>query len=45
MRFLPILFLAAACAPVTPVPETAAPAAQPNNALYGTDANLAALCA
>ena len=35
------LLLAAACAPVTPAPEAAPPAAQPNNALYGTDANLA----
>ncbi len=42
MRFLPILLLAAACAPVVPAPEAAPPAAQPNNATYGTDANLAA---
>ncbi|HSF13442.1 MAG TPA: alpha/beta hydrolase [Erythrobacter sp.] len=42
MRFLPILLLlSAACAPVTPAPEASAPAAQPNNATYGTDANLA----
>ncbi len=40
-HLLPILLLAAACAPVTPAPEAAPPAAQPNNALYGTDANLA----
>jgi acetyl esterase/lipase len=38
---IPILLLAAACAPVTPAPEAAPPAAQPNNALYGTDASLA----
>jgi acetyl esterase/lipase len=42
MRFLPVLLLAAACAPVTPLPEEAKPAVQPNNATYGTDANLAA---
>jgi pimeloyl-ACP methyl ester carboxylesterase len=38
----PILLLAAACAPVTPAPEQASPPVQPNNATYGTDANLAA---
>ena len=42
MRFLPFLLLAAACAPATPAPEEASPAVQPNNATYGTDANLAA---
>ncbi|MBA4046536.1 MAG: hypothetical protein C0471_19310 [Erythrobacter sp.] len=41
-RFLPILLLAVACTPVTPAPEADPPAAQPNNATYGTDANLAA---
>ncbi|PKP94275.1 MAG: hypothetical protein CVT75_04695 [Alphaproteobacteria bacterium HGW-Alphaproteobacteria-14] len=40
-RLLPIFFLAAACTPATPAPEAAAPAVQPNNATYGTDANLA----
>lgn len=33
--------LLAACAPITPAPEEAKPAVQPNNAMYGTDANLA----
>lgn len=42
MRLLPILLLAAACTPATPAPEEASPMAQPNNANYGTDANLAA---
>ena len=41
-RLLPLLLVAAACAPVAPVAETAAPLAQPNNATFGTDANLAA---
>jgi acetyl esterase/lipase len=36
------ILLLAACTPATPAPEAAAPAAQPNNATYGTDANLAA---
>ncbi len=40
-RLLPILLLAAACSPAKP-PEEAPPAVQPNNATYGTDANLAA---
>lgn len=40
-RLLPIL-LAAACAPVAPASDASAPIAQPNNATYGTDANLAA---
>lgn len=40
MRLIALLLLAAACAPTTPAPEAAPPAAQPNNALYGTDANL-----
>jgi len=39
---LPILLLAAACTPATPAPQETAPAVQPNNATYGTDANLAA---
>lgn len=44
IRLLPILLLAAtACAPITPgVEDAAPPAAQPNNATYGTDANLSA---
>lgn len=43
IRLLPILLLAAACTPATPGPELAAPpAAQPNNATFGTDANLKA---
>jgi acetyl esterase/lipase len=41
MRLLPILLLTAACATTTPAPEEAMPAVQPNNATYGTDANLA----
>lgn len=41
IRFLPILLLTAACAPVTPAPEEASPMVQPNNATFGTDANLA----
>lgn len=41
-RILPVLLLVAACAPVRPASEKAAPPAQPNNATYGTDANLAA---
>ncbi len=41
-RLLPTLLLcAAACAPFTPAPEKASTAARPNNATYGTDANLA----
>ncbi|NBB26358.1 alpha/beta fold hydrolase [Porphyrobacter sp. SLTP] len=42
MRLLPILLLTAACAPTTPAPEEAVTQVQPNNATYGTDANLAA---
>ena len=42
MRLLPLLLLAAACTPATPAPEEAKPVVQPNNATYGTDANLAA---
>lgn len=38
---LPILLLAA-CSPATPAPEEAPATVQPNNATYGTDANLAA---
>lgn len=34
--------LAAACSPATPAPEEAKTAVQPNNASFGTDANLAA---
>lgn len=41
MRLLPILLLAAACAPVTPAPEEAPTPVQSNNAMFGTDANLA----
>ncbi len=36
-----LLLLLAACSPATPAPEEAKLAAQPNNATYGTDANLA----
>jgi acetyl esterase/lipase len=42
MRFLPLLLLTAACAPITPAPEEAVTPVQPNNATYGADANLAA---
>ena len=42
MRLLPVLLLAAACAPITPAPEEASPMAQPNNATFGTDATVAA---
>jgi acetyl esterase/lipase len=42
MRFLPILLLTAACTPAMPAPDATGPAVQPNNATYGTDANLAA---
>jgi acetyl esterase/lipase len=38
MRLLPLLLLAAACAPVTPAPEEAPKLVQPNNATFGTDA-------
>ena len=42
-RFLPILLLAAAaCTPATPAPEEAVLIVKPNDATYGTDANLAA---
>jgi acetyl esterase/lipase len=41
IRLLPLL-LATACTPATPAPEAASPAMQPNNATYGTDANLKA---
>lgn len=40
-RLLPLLLLLAAYAPATP-PKEAPAAVQPNNATYGTDANLAA---
>ena len=40
-RLLPILLAAAACAPLTPAPEGAPKLAQPSNAMFGTDANLA----
>ncbi len=39
-RLLPLLLLAAACAPVTPAPEEAPPMVQPNNATFGTDATV-----
>ncbi|TAD72858.1 MAG: hypothetical protein EAY70_13225 [Sphingomonadales bacterium] len=42
MRFLPVLLLATACTPATPAPEEALTLVQPNNATFGTDANLAA---
>jgi pimeloyl-ACP methyl ester carboxylesterase len=42
MRRLPVFLLLAACTPATPAPEEASPMVQPNNATYGTDANLAA---
>ena len=41
MRLLPLLLLTAACSPTTPAPEEAPTLVQPNNATYGTDANLA----
>ncbi len=41
MRLLPLLLLTAACATTTPAPEEAPTPVQPNNATYGTDANLA----
>lgn len=42
-RLLPLLLLLAfACAPATSAPQETASAVQPNNATYGTDANLAA---
>ena len=41
-RLLPPLLFAAACTPATSAPEEPPAAAQPNNATYGTDANLAA---
>lgn len=41
-RLLPLLLATAACTPATPAPEEASPMVQPNNATYGTDANLAA---
>ncbi|WP_086734904.1 alpha/beta hydrolase family protein [Erythrobacter colymbi] len=43
IRLFPFLLLAA-CSPATPAPapQEAKPAVQPNNATYGTDANLAA---
>ncbi|MBU7580972.1 MAG: alpha/beta hydrolase fold domain-containing protein [Porphyrobacter sp.] len=40
--FAPLALLAAACTPATPAPEEAPKPVQPNNATYGTDANLAA---
>jgi acetyl esterase/lipase len=39
---IPLFLLAAACSPATPAPEETPAAVQPNNATYGTDANLAA---
>ncbi len=41
-RLLPLLLLAAACMPITPAPEEAPKPVQPNSAMFGTDANLAA---
>jgi acetyl esterase/lipase len=41
MRLVPLLLLTAACATTTPVLEEAPTPVQPNNATYGTDANLA----
>jgi len=41
MRLLPLILLTAACATTTPAPEEAPTPVQPNNATYGTDANLA----
>ncbi len=38
----PLLLALAACTPATPVPQEAKPAVKPNNATYGTDANLKA---
>jgi acetyl esterase/lipase len=38
---LPLLLALAACTPATPAPQEAKPAVKPNNAMYGTDANLA----
>jgi acetyl esterase/lipase len=40
-RLLPLLLLAAACTPATPAPEEVPTPVQPNNAMFGTDANLA----
>jgi acetyl esterase/lipase len=37
-----LLLLAAACTPATPAPENTVTSVQPNNATYGTDANLKA---
>lgn len=42
LRVLSVSLLLAACAPVTPAPQEAKPAVQPNHSTYGTDANLAA---
>ncbi|MBY0391712.1 MAG: alpha/beta hydrolase [Novosphingobium sp.] len=41
-RLLPVVLLAAACSPATPASTETAPAVQPSNATFGTDANLAA---
>lgn len=41
-RFFPALLLLTACAPAISAPEEAKPVVQPNNATYGTDANLVA---
>ena len=41
-RLLPLCLILAACTPAMSVTEEASPMAQPNNATYGTDANLAA---
>lgn len=42
LRFLLLPLFLAACTPATPAPEEAPTPVQPNNATYGTDANLAA---
>jgi acetyl esterase/lipase len=39
--FLIPVLLAVACTPTPPAPDATAPAVQPNNATYGTDANFA----
>ena len=41
-RLFPMLLVAAACTPIPPAPMEALTPVQPNNAMFGTDANLAA---
>lgn len=41
LPLLPLLLLAAACAPVTPAPEKAPTPSQPSDAMFGTDAAVA----